>query len=127
MKLIVSALIFFGIAVANAETPQEVARRIISSQVSPAYNPLNETESELNRAAEINSELRLRALMLGDTVSEELRVCYALHLIHNRIGILSGFSRLSGTGAASAAAQQNIERDRDILAAYLRRLNKSKE
>jgi len=123
MKLVIVLSFFlFGIAAVDAETPHEVAERIISSQSPPAYNPVNKSEAELNRAAAINSELQLQYIMLGNTVSEKLRVCYALYLIKQRFGI----TRVIGTGSNLSAVDKSLVHDREILAAYLRKLNVSK-
>jgi len=123
MKLAFFSLLVFGSAAIGAETPQEVAKRIISSESPPAYNVTNTTETELNRAAAINSQLQLRAFMLGNTVSEELRVCYALHIIQQRIGI----RRVIADGARLPATEESLIRDQEVLAAYLRRLNDAKK
>ena len=117
--------IFFGfvftavIAMADAETPDEVAKRIISSQSSPGYNPVDQTDAELDKAAAINSQLQLRALMLGDTVSEKLRVCYALRLIQERLWLKSP--------NALNPIERSLIHDQQLLAAHLRKLTDSRK
>lgn len=97
--------------------------RVISSESPPAYNPLNNTEEELNRASAINSQLQLRQLMLGDSVSEALQVCYALQIIHQQKGII----RSIASGSTPSKVDNKLDRDQVILAAYLRQLNAAKK
>lgn len=96
---------------------------MISSESPPAYNPLNNTEEELNRASAINSQLQLRHLMLGDSVSEDLRVCYALHIIHQQKGIILSID----SGTPPTKGENRLDQDQMILAAHLRQLNASKK
>jgi hypothetical protein len=65
----------------------DVARRVIASESKPSHNPIDSSEAELNKSAVINSALRLRHLMLSDAVSEELRVCYAISIVEQKIQV----------------------------------------
>jgi hypothetical protein len=61
--------------------------------------------------------------MLGDSVSEELRVCFALHIIHQQKGII----RSIGSGTPRTKGENRLDQDQMILAAYLRQLNAAKK
>jgi hypothetical protein len=123
MKAAVFILLFSVAATAFAETPKEVAKRIIASEAVGAYNPLNNTAEEMTRASAINSQLQLQQLMLGDTVSEELRICYALRVIRERHKL---FREINGTQTHSTA-EQKLEADEAVLAAHLLQLNQPKK
>lgn len=112
--------LLLSVTVVCAETPQEVARRVISSESSTAYNPINNTEEELNRASVINSKLRLRHLMLGDSVSDELRVCYALQVLQQR-------GDLVRRDATTKKLERQMHADELVLAVYLRQMNAAKK
>jgi hypothetical protein len=115
--------LLLSVTVVCAETPQEVARRVISSESSTAYNPINDTEEELNRASLINSKIRLRHLMLGDSVSDELRVCYALQVLQHRADLVRGF----GADATTKNLERQMHADELVLAVYLRQMNAAKK
>ena len=123
MKTALFVLLWSVVTSASAETPREVAKRIIASEVVGAYNPVNNTVEELNRASAIISQLQLRQLMLGDTVSEELRICYALRVIQERRKLVR---TVSGTQAPTAA-EKILEADQTVLAAHLLTLNQPKK
>jgi hypothetical protein len=123
MKTALFVLLLLVVTTAFAETPAEVAKRIIASETVGAYNPVNTTAEELNRASAINSQLQLRQLMLGDTVSEELRICYALRVIQER-------RRLGGVVGGTetpTATEQVLDADQKVLAAHLIILNQPKK
>lgn len=84
---------------------------------------MNNTEEELNRASAINSQLQLRHLMLGDSVSEALRVCYALQIIRQKKGFILSID----PGTPPTKGENRLDQDQMILAAYLRQLNASKK
>lgn len=118
VKIAFLTFLFLVSTLSFAETPQELARRIISSEASVAHNPVNSTDAELNQAAAINSQLRLRFLMLGNTVSDELRVCYALQVIGRRIEVAQS--------SKDSERVKQLSHERNLLAAHLRELQKSK-
>lgn len=118
MKTIIFILLCAAHAI--AETPNETAKRVIESEVTPAYNPRDASVEELNRAAAINSQLQLRSILLGDSVSEELRLCFALRLIQERLG-------LRRVGQPLTPAEQKLVADQTALAARLRQLNEARE
>ena len=87
MRYFVYTLMYFGITVlVFAETPDEAAKRIIKSESSFGYNPVDESSQEMVKAPAINSRMRLNWLMVhSDSVTEVLRICYALTLIQKNL------------------------------------------
>ncbi len=81
-------LLLFSPLSVYADSAKEIAVRIIRSYPGGGYNPVDSSEQELNRAAVYNSHLRLSFLMCGETVSEELRLCYALQVAQSRLALL---------------------------------------
>lgn len=116
-------ILLLSVTAVWAETPQEVARRVISSESFSAYNPINNTEEELNRASVINSKIRLRHLMLGDSVSDELRVCYALQVLQQHRDLV----RDLGGDATTKKLERQMHADELVLAVYLRQMNAAKK
>jgi hypothetical protein len=116
-------ILLLSVTAVWAETPQEVARRVISSESFSAYNPINNTEEELNRASVINSKIRLRHLMLGDSVSDELRVCYALQVLQQHRDLV----RDLGVDATTKKLERQMHADELVLAVYLRQMNAAKK
>lgn len=106
---------------AAEESPKEVAVRIIRSETPPAHNPLDNSERELNRAAVMNSRLRLKELMAGATVSDELRVCYALRVLDDRLRLVKALRK----GRQPDPVDKRLLRDQELLAKYLRELQRN--
>lgn len=117
MKVTVLFLIALAISSALfAESPAEVAVRTIREYSPLAYNPKDKSEAEVTRAAEFNSQLRLRFLLLSEGASDELRVCFALRLIHERLQLAEAIR----SGTQPLPDEISLMRDRDILAAFFR-------
>ena len=77
----------FGLVV-QAETPNELAIKVIKNQSTFGYNVRDDSDEELVRAHAINSAMRLNWLMANDkNVSEELRICYAIKLLDDALRI----------------------------------------
>jgi hypothetical protein len=104
---------------ASAESPHDTALRIIASSPGPVYHPPNSTDPELNKAAVLNSQTQLRQFMLGDSVPEDIRVCFALRLLDERLLLSRDLNRSD----FSAQYKDDLTRDREVLTTYLRRLN----
>ncbi len=94
------------------QSPRNIALRIISEQPDAIYHPADNTEKEQNFAAGHNAAAQLRRFMLGDSVPEEIRVCYAMQILVDRL-----------MAAHRAEYRDEIMRERAILVAYLRELN----
>ena len=86
MKLLISIIMFAVITVATTVKAQnDLVDRVIQSEMPGAYNPTNSSESELNKAAILNSSLRLQYILLHETTNEELKVCYAIRVLDAQI------------------------------------------
>jgi len=68
----------------SALAADDLASEVIRSEPIAAYNPTNNTEEELNKAASINSGVRLQYLILHEA-SEEVRVCYAIRVLNSQL------------------------------------------
>ena len=68
----------------SALAADDLASEVIRSEPIAAYNPTNNTEAELNKAAAINSGVRLQYLILHEA-SQEVRVCYAIRVLDSQI------------------------------------------
>ena len=111
------ALLLLTVTNLVAEARKEVAVRVIRSDDTPIYNSFGYSEREKNESTISVSHLQLKNFMLGDTVPEAIRVCFALHLLERKLGSLRRFVD------SSNASLKRIEQDRGILASYLRELN----
>jgi hypothetical protein len=86
MKIkIILAVIAITAVVATAQTKDDLAASVIRSEVYTGYNLLNNSEEEQNKAASINASLRLQHILLYETTNDELRVCYALHILDSQV------------------------------------------
>ncbi len=82
-QLIVMSLL---LVVHTAQADDDLADDVISSEFQVvAYNPRNDTDEELSKAVVINSDLRLRHLLLHDAANSEIKICFGLHLLRRRI------------------------------------------
>jgi hypothetical protein len=81
-------LLWLGLLLAvlarSALAADDLASEVIRSEPIAAYNPTNNTEEELNKAASINSGVRLQYLILHEA-SEEVRVCYAIRVLNSQL------------------------------------------
>jgi hypothetical protein len=115
----IAALLAVSVSAVRAESPHEIALRIISSAPSPIYSPTKSTAEELDRAAGFSSDAQLNKFMLTDSVLEEIRVCYAMHLLVGRLLLARDLS----DSKLARDYRNDLRRDHEVLAKYLRQLN----
>ncbi len=111
-RFLVSSMMFLACsasAVASEESPHDLAVRIISSG-PPAYQPTNGTDEEQKRAVRFNAEPQLRQYILSDAVPEDIRVCYAMQVLVERLA--RGPDQLN-------AYKEDLKQSYDTLANYL--------
>jgi hypothetical protein len=127
MRHLLIALLFVGTLlgnVAQAESANAMAVRIIESQPSAGYNPLNTSKEEMARAYAYNSKMQLNALMAKDkSISEELRICYAIHLLDSALGI----QKVLRSGTKLLPKEEEMVKQRLILGARLEELAKAEQ
>ena len=93
----------------QAETPHELAVRIINRQTGTGYNPRNRSPEELAAAAAFNSRMSLNHLMAKDKgVGERLRICYAIRLLDEAIGIVATFRSTTPDPKKEEMARQRL-------------------
>ena len=117
MRKVAYILIFvtLGLTV-QAETPNELAIKIIKSQSNFGYNVRDNSDEELVRAHAINSAMSLNWLMVNDkNVSEELRICYAIKLLNDALGV----QKVVRSGSKPLTKEELMMKQRLILAARL--------
>ena len=116
-----TVLLFLGCSVGavSAESPHETAVRIISSAPAPVYQPKDTTDAERTKTSQFNAAAQLHKFLLGDSVPEEIRVCYAMHLLVDRM--LQAHDLSDSKLAKDYRAE--LTRDHEVLAIYLRQLN----
>ena len=108
----------------RAESPNELAIKIIRSQSAFGYNPRNNSKDELAHAKAVNSAMTLNALMANDkNVSEELRICYAIKLLDNALGIRKAIR----SGSKPLPEEERIMKQRLILGARLIEIDKAEQ
>jgi hypothetical protein len=126
MKILLTFMSVFALTVIAGERgTEDVATTVIRSEFHAAYNPLDNSEAELNKAAAINSALRLQHLMLHEVSDPELRVCYALRVLESQIVI----ARRSISVSRSDSAQKHLDillKRQAELAGWFRELQKQK-
>jgi hypothetical protein len=84
-----------------------------------AYNPLDNSEAEIQKATRLNAELRLNYLMANSDISEETRICYAITLLNRSRNLID---RL---GPGSHESKQ-VESDIKLLTSRLRGIQNEK-
>ena len=110
----------FGLVV-QAETPNELAIKVIKNQSTFGYNARDDSDEELVRAHAINSAMRLNWLMANDkNVSEELRICYAIKLLDDALGI----QKVVRSGSKPLPKEELMMKQRLILGACLVEISK---
>ena len=117
MRKVAYILIFvtLGLTV-QAETPNELAIKIIKRQSNFGYNVRDNSNEELVRAHAINSAMSLNWLMVNDkNVSEELRICYAIKLLNDALGV----QKVVRSGSKPLTKEELMMKQRLILAARL--------
>ena len=118
-RLLVTVFILLaGLINATAEeSPHDKVIRIISSTPGPAYTPKDRTDQELTTAASWNSSSQLRKFMLSEAVPEQIKVCYALDVLAQRL------TRDLGVSNLSKAYKEEMRQDQKVLVGSLKRLN----
>jgi hypothetical protein len=106
-----------------AATADELAREIIKAESTIAHNARDSTPEELQRTAAANSRLRLQYLMLNDGgVSEEIRICYAIRVIDDKLGL----HKIVRSGNQRTTEEEALLTKRLLLAKRLIELEKTK-
>jgi hypothetical protein len=85
LSIILIFSVVASVAMAAQITPDEIAREMIRTVEYGAINPINNSEEAMIAASIVNSQLRLQHIMLSSETTEEVRVCFALLLIRNRL------------------------------------------
>jgi hypothetical protein len=108
---------------ALATTADELARGIIKAEAAGAHNVSNDTPEELQRVAAANSRLRLQWIMLNDSsVSEEIRVCYAIRVIDDKLGL----HKILRSGVQRTPEEESLLEKRLLLGKRLLEIDKTK-
>ena len=110
---------FCSVCTMFAESPHEIALRVILSAPAPVYHPSDGTDEELKRASSFHSDAQLNQFILSDSVPEEIRVCYAMHLLVGRLLLARDLS----DSKFANDYRDDLRRDYEVLATYLRQLN----
>ncbi len=89
----------------GAETSaRQIAIEIIQQEFQePDYTPRNESDQEAIIASAINSRKTLSQLMMQDALSDELRICFAIHLITIQL------ERIEATSISSPSQQKIMD------------------
>ena len=110
--------------VIQAESPNELAIKIIRTQPAFGYNPRNNSKEELAYAKAVNSAMTLNAIMANDkNVSEQLRICYAIKLLDNELGVRKAIR----SGSKPLPEENLIMKQRLILGARLIEIDKAEQ
>jgi len=108
----------------RAETPNELAVKIINSQPRSGYNPRDNSSEELAAAYAFNSKMSLNWHMVNDKgISEQLRISYAIHLLDDALGI----QKVLKSGTKPLPKEEEIMRQRLILGWRLAELAKAEQ
>lgn len=103
------------------ETANELAIRIIEKQPRISYNARDSSEEEKVIASAYNSKMRLNWLIVNDKeVSEELRICYAIHLLDDELGI----QKVLRSGIKPLPKEEVMKKQRILLSARLTEISK---
>ena len=107
----------------HAGTAEDLAKEIIRQEVTTAHNASDSTPEELERVTAANSRLRLNWLMQNDeSISEEIRICYAIRVIDDSLGL----HRIAKSGEEQGPKEIDLRKKRLLLARRLTELNKTK-
>ena len=122
MKIILTVLFLLLSVVGSiaAESANEIAVSIIRSDFAPAYNVKDNSHEEAVAAANVNSILSLNTFMTSNQVSEEIRICYALRIIREKLGIAQAIK----SSTAILPDEKALLEKRRILAERLLELTK---
>jgi hypothetical protein len=109
------------VSIIRAETPSELAVKIINGQPRSGYNPRDNSSEELAAAYAFNSKMSLNWHMVNDKgISEQLRISYAIHLLDDALGI----KKVLKSGTNTLSKEEEIMRQRLILGGRLAELAK---
>jgi hypothetical protein len=86
------------------------------------YQPNDNTDEETRKAARFNADPQLHQFILSDAVPEEIKVCYAMHVLVERLTLARDLSNSD----LAKAYKEDLNRSYDRLADYLHTLNKQK-
>ena len=112
----------FCVKTIRAETPNELALKIINAQPRSGYNPRNNSSEELAAAYAYNSKMSLNWHMVNDKgITEQLRISYAIHLLDDALGI----QNVLKSGTKALPNEKEILRQRLILGGRLAELAKA--
>lgn len=119
MKLAILAFLAFTTSVALAEqmTPDQIAIEVIRSATSGAYNPVDRSEEEMLRAQVFNSRMTLQQLMLAPETTEQMRICFALWLLDQKLEIVK-------SNSSYRSKQEELRFKQRALAKRLLEINK---
>jgi hypothetical protein len=107
---------------APEESPHDLAVRIISSRSAPVYQPKDTTDEERKKEARFNAGSELHEFILSDSVPDEIKVCYAMHVLVDRLILARDLSNSN----LAKAYKEDLDRSYDRLADYLHTLNQQK-
>jgi hypothetical protein len=100
-----------------------LAREIINEESAGAHNIREDTPEEQQRTAAANSRIRLKWLMLNDkSVSEEIRICYAIRVIDDQLGL----HKILRSGVQQTPQEEALLKKRLLLGERLLELDKTK-
>ena len=111
-----------SVSAASEESRHDLAVRLISSRPAPVYQAKDSTEDEQKAATRLNAESQLQRFMLSDAVSEDIRVCYAMHVVVDRLILARDLS----DSQLARAYREDLNRSYDTLANYLHELKEQK-
>jgi len=111
------------ISTVSAETAEDLAKEIIRQEFTTAHNASDSTPEELERVTAANSRLRLNWLMQNDeSISEEIRLCYAIRVIDDALGL----HRIVKSGVEQGPKEIDLRKKRLLLARRLIQLDQTK-
>jgi len=118
MKIIypLIVILMFLSGALSAETPNELAVKIIKGHFKAADNVSGGSPEELAKAQAFHSKVKLSWLIISDqSVSEELRISYAIHLLDNALVSKKSLR----TGESSLTSERLLIKQRLILSSRL--------
>ena len=105
-------------------SPSALITKIIKDSHSFGYNPVDKSEDELIKADAINSDLRLREIILNST-DEELITCYALSIVNANIERISAMQKNNTpTNMHIPSVLEGLSEQRKLLVKHLRKIQK---
>lgn len=102
-------LIFGSGGLYGEETADQVATRIIKAHLFTGYyNRGNASREDALKAASANADFHLQKFMLSSDVSEQIRICYALHILRRQVVVNRALEE-------SAETKKKLLTERDSL------------